>query len=92
MFAIMHPLYGWLRPGKRVILDMAAQAETPVNMFHSLDRDMVLQSEERFRRAETLSRNNNLAVQAFTRSESLSGDAIESFGAEIFRGAFNYFN
>ena len=88
----MYPLYGWLRPGKRVILDMAAQAETPVNMFHSLDRDMVLQSEERFRRAETLSRNNNLALQAFTRSESLSGDAIESFGAEIFRGAFNYFN
>ena len=35
---------------------------------------------------------NNLALQAFTRSESLSGDAIESFGAEIFRGAFNYFN
>jgi len=71
---------------------MAAQAETPVNMFHSLDRDMVLQSEERFRRAETLSRNNNLALQAFTRSESLSGDAIESFGAEIFRDACNYFN
>ena len=68
---------------------MAAQAETPVNMFHSLDRDMVLQSEERFRRAETLSRNNNLALQAFTRSESLSGDAIESFAAEVFRRALN---
>ena len=77
---------------KRVILDMAAQAETPVNMFHLLDRDMALQSEKRFRRAETLSRNNNLALQAFTGSESLFGDAIESFGAEIFRGAFNYFN
>jgi hypothetical protein len=37
---------------------MAAQAETKMNMFHSLDRDMALQSEERFRGAETLSRND----------------------------------
>jgi hypothetical protein len=68
---------------------MAAQAETTVNVFHSLDRDMALQSEERFRRAQTLSRNNNLALQAFASFESLSGDAIESFAAEIFRDAFN---
>src|SRR5207249_12099642 len=78
-----------LRRGKRVILNLAAQAETLVNMFHALDRDMALQSEERFRRAETFSKNNNLALQVFTGSKWLFGDAIESFAAEILCGAFN---
>jgi hypothetical protein len=68
---------------------MAAQAETTVNMFHSPHRDMALQPVERFRGAETLPRNNNLALQAFASFESLFGDAIESFAAEIFRDAFN---
>jgi hypothetical protein len=68
---------------------MAAQAETKVNMFHSLDCDMAPQSDERFRGAETLPRNKNLALQALASSESLFNDAIESLTAEIFRGAFN---
>ena len=68
---------------------MAAQAETTVNRFYSLDGDMALQAEERFRGAETLSGNNNLALQAFASFESLCRDAIESFAAEIFGGAFN---
>ena len=55
---------------------MAAQSETTVNMFHSLDRDVALQSKERFRRAETFSGNDDLALQAFTGSESLFGDAV----------------
>ena len=47
--------------------------------------------------AETLvnmfhSPDRDMTLQAFTGSESLSGDAIESLGAEVFRGAFNYFN
>ncbi len=49
-----------------------------MNIFHSPDGDMALHSEERFRRAETLSRNNNLALQAFTSIESLFGDAKQS--------------
>jgi len=68
---------------------MAAQAETKVNMFHSLDRDMAAQPEERLRRAQTLPRNKNLALQAFASFEALLGDAVESLAAEIFRGAFN---
>jgi len=68
---------------------MATQTEPTVNMFHSFDRDMALQSEERFGGAERLPRNNDLAVQAFTGSERLSGDAIESFAAEIFGDALN---
>ena len=68
---------------------MAAQAEAMVNILHSLDRDMALQSEERFRGAKTLLRNNNLALQVFTSFERLSGDAIEPFAAEIFRSALN---
>jgi hypothetical protein len=50
---------------------------------------MALQSEVRFRRADTLSRNNDLALQALASFESLFGNAIEPFAAEIFRGAFN---
>ena len=68
---------------------MASEAEATVNMFHSLDRDMALQSKVRFRRADTLFRNNDLALQAFASFESLLSDAIESFAAEIFRGALN---
>jgi hypothetical protein len=68
---------------------MAAQAEATVNMFHSPDRDMALQSEGWFRGAQNLPRNNNLALQAFARFEWLLDDAIESPAAEIFRGAFN---
>ena len=74
--------------GEGVILNMAAQAETKVNMFPSLDRDMAAQPEERFRGAETLSRNQNLALQALASFESLFSDAIESFAAEILRDAF----
>ena len=62
---------------------MAAQAETTVNMFHSPDRDMALQSEKRFGRAETLPRNDDRALQALASFESLSCDAIESFAAEM---------
>src|SRR5258706_14697394 len=58
-------------------------------MFHSPDCDMALESEERFRRAGTLPRDDNLALQAFASFEWLSRYAIESFAAEIFRGAFN---
>src|SRR5258708_15704737 len=66
-----------------LILNMAAQAETTVKRFHSPDRDMALQSEERFRRAETLPRNNNLALQAFTLFEWFLGDAIQSLDARV---------
>ena len=68
---------------------MATQAEATVNVFHSPHRDMALQSEVRFRRAETLPRNDDLALQALALFESLFGDAIESFAAEIFSDAFN---
>ena len=68
---------------------MATEAEATVNMFHSRDRDMALQLEERFRGAETFPRNNDLALQAFASIEWLFGDAIRSFAAEIFGGAFN---
>ena len=68
---------------------MATQAEAAVKVFHSPDRDMTLQSEGRFRGAETLPRNDNLALQAFASVEPLSGDAVESFAAEIFGGTFN---
>ena len=68
---------------------MAPQAEATVNRFHSLDGDMALQSEERFRRAVTLPRNNDLTLQTFTLFEWLLRDAIESFTAEILRDALN---
>jgi hypothetical protein len=45
---------------------MATEAEATLKMFHSPDRNTALQSEERFGRAETLRRNNNLTLQAFT--------------------------
>jgi len=48
---------------------MAAQAETTVNKFHSPDCDMALQAEERFRGAEILLKNDNLALQAFASFE-----------------------
>src|SRR2546427_9133821 len=82
-------LRGWLPRGQRVIVNMAAQAETTVKRFHSLDGDMALQSEERFRGAEAFARNNNLALQAFTLFEWFLRDAIESFAAEVFGGALN---
>jgi hypothetical protein len=82
-------LRGWWRSGDGVILNMATESETTVNMLHSLDRDLALQSEERFRRAETFPGNDDLALQALASFESLFSDAIESFAAEIFRGAFN---
>src|SRR5207245_833781 len=82
-------LRGWLRRRNRVILNMAAQAETTVNRFYSLDGDMALQAEERFRGAETFARNNNLALQAFTLFEWFLRDAIESFAAEVFGRALN---
>ena len=68
---------------------MATEAKPTVNMFHSVDRDMAAQPKERFRRAETFSGNDDLALQAFTGSEWLLGDAIESFAAEILCGALN---
>ena len=46
MIAYDAPATWLVRRGKRVILNLAAQAETMVNMLHSLDRDMALQSEE----------------------------------------------
>jgi hypothetical protein len=69
---------------------MAAQAETTVKRFHSPDGDMALQSKERFRGAETFRRNKNLALQALARLKRFSGNAIESFAAEIFGSAFNW--
>jgi hypothetical protein len=51
---------------------------------------MALQSEGRFRRTENLPRENNFALQAFARLEWFSDDAIESFTAEIFRGALGW--
>ena len=81
-------LRGRCRGGEGVVLNMTTQAETTVNMFHSLDGDMAPQSEERFSGAETLARNKNLALQALASFESLLRDAIESFAAEIFRDAF----
>ena len=77
------------RRTQRVILDLAPQAETTCDMFHALDRDLALQPEERFRRAESLARQNNLALQAFARLKCFSRDAIESLAAEVFRGALN---
>jgi len=80
----------WRRAsGERVILNVAAQAETTLKRFHSLHRDMALHSEGWFTRAETLSGNDDLALKAFASFESLSGDEVESFAAEIFGGAFN---
>jgi hypothetical protein len=69
---------------------MATQAETSAKIFHSLDRDMALQSDGGFRRTETFCGNNNLALEALAKFEWLFGDAIESLAAEIFRGAFDW--
>jgi hypothetical protein len=69
---------------------MATEADTTLKTFHSPDRDMALQSEGRFGRAESLPRKNNLTLQAFAGFEWLFGDAIESFAAEIFRHAFGW--
>jgi len=68
---------------------MATESETTVNSFHSLNRDLALQAEERFTRAKTLAGNDDFALQAFASFESLPGDAIESFAAEIIRDGFN---
>jgi len=68
---------------------MATEAETTVNMLDSLDCDVALDPEEWLRRVELHSRNNNLAQQPFAFSESLLGDAIESFAAQIFGDAFD---
>ena len=69
---------------------MATEAKPTVNMFHSVDRDMASQPKERFRRAETFSGNDDLALQAFTGSEWLLGDAIQSLAAEILCDALNW--
>ena len=69
---------------------MAAEAETTtVETFHSPNCHMALKPDGRFRIAEALSRNNNFALEAFARCECLFGDAIESFAAEILRGALD---
>jgi len=74
---------------KGVILNMATEAETTVKRFHSPDRDVALKPDGGFRKAKTLPRDNNLALQALTGFERLAGDAIEAFTAEILGGAFN---
>ena len=68
---------------------MAAQAETRANIFHSLNRDMALQTEGRFRRTEIPPWNDDLALQALARFEWLFGDAIEPPAAEILGGGHN---
>ena len=73
----------------RIILNMTAEAETTVKMFHSPDRDMALEPDGGVQKAKTLPRDSNLASQAFARFERLAGDAIETLAAEIFGGAFD---
>ena len=85
---MMHPLHGWLRRGKRVILNMAAQAEAMPEIFHSPNCYLAFKQNRGFQ-ADNGLRNDNHALQAFTLFEWLLGDAIESFAAEIFRCALN---
>lgn len=68
---------------------MATEAETTIKRFHSPDRDVALKPDGGFRRAKTLPRDNNLALQALARFERLADDAIEAFTAEILGGALN---
>jgi hypothetical protein len=68
---------------------MATEAETTVKKLQSRDRDLALKPDGGFRKAKTLTRDKNLALQAFARFERLAGDAIETLAAEIFGGAFD---
>ena len=81
-------LRGWLRRSKRVILNMAAQAEAIPEIFHSPNCYLAFKQNRGFQ-ADNGLRNDNHALQAFTLFEWLLGDAIESFAAEIFRRALN---
>src|SRR5947207_15251070 len=81
-------LRGWLRRSKRVILNMAAQAEAIPEIFHSPHCYLAFKQNRGFQAANGL-RYDNHALQAFTLFQWLLGDAIESFTAEIFRSALN---
>ena len=67
---------------------MAAQAETMPDIFHSPNCYVAFNQSREFQ-ADSGLRNDNHALQVLTWSERLSGDAIESFAAEIFRSALN---
>src|SRR2546426_12575969 len=82
-------LGAWLRRSKRVILNMAAQAETMPEIFHSPNCYLAFNQNRGFQ-ADNGLRNDNHALQAYTLFKRLLGDAIESFAAEVFSGAFNW--
>ena len=69
---------------------MAAQAEAVPEIFHSPNCYVAFKQNREFQ-ADSGLWNDNHALQAFTRSESLFGDAVESFAAEILGGALNWY-
>ena len=80
----------WRRTtGKRVILNMTAQAETAREFFHSPNGHMALKPDRGFQAETAPAGNNDHTLQALTKLEWLAGDAIESFAAEIFGNALH---
>jgi hypothetical protein len=51
---------------------------------------MALEPDGRVRKAKTLPRDNNLALQPLTRFERIFRNAIEAFAAEIFGNALGW--
>ena len=75
--------------GKRVILNMTAEPETTREAFHSSNGHMAIKRDWGFRAKAASAGNNDLALQALASFESLGGDAIESFAAEVFGNALD---
>ena len=70
---------------------MTAKAESTdyTEIFHSPNRHMALKAYRRFRKAKSLPKNENLALQAFAGFEWRVGYAVESITAEIFGCCLN---
>ena len=69
---------------KRVIFNMTAQAEAAGEALHSPNGHVAIKRDWGFQAETASAGNNDHALQALARFESLAGDAIESFAAEIF--------
>jgi len=68
---------------------MTAYPESTGELFHSSNGHMALKADRGFQAEIATTGNNDHALQALTELEWLAGDAIESFGAEIFRNALH---
>jgi hypothetical protein len=70
---------------------MATQTETTLKMFHA-PHDQMAFKHDRSIQTESGGRHDNLTSQPFAGFEFLSGNAIESFAAEILRRTLNGFS